>query len=157
METFQTMLCLCRKQWAKMKVFSSRRNSSLFGWLKWQSIPWGTLNSYKNQNQEWVFCDVHLFTPWRVFGDCNDHLVHSVMEAKRSFLMKSRVVNSFGSIERTNQMRTENIPWHLLVTWTPLLILGTAPFVTSKVRGRGINNPGRVGWWVTIEEIEVPI
>lgn len=56
-------------------------------------------NFLRNQTQEPISCDTK--------GSLG---IHSIMQTKKSFLKKNRVVNGLDSVERTNQMRTEKYP-----------------------------------------------
>lgn len=52
------------------------------------------------------FCDVLSLKNLRFQGSFG---VHSIMQAKRFFVEKNRVVNGFGSVEKTTHIRTEKI------------------------------------------------
>ena len=60
-----------------------------------------------------------------------------------SFLKKNKLVNSFGFLEITIQMKTEKYPLVFAYVRRPLLLLERSPFIISKERDR--NNPGKAG------------
>ena len=83
-----------------------------------------------DQSQEAIFCDV---LPLKILGRFYGSLgVHNVTERRRSCLKKNRVVNSFGSVERANSMRTGKYPLTFVGDIEAFVDIGRAPFITSK-------------------------